>query len=64
MEQFSMDALTAFLVLHRVAVGLILSTMVLLVAIKIWWSKVSYFYMNVAYALPLVGRISRWSTHH
>lgn len=62
MEQFSMDSLAAFLALHRVAVGLILSTMVLLVAIKIWWSKVSYFYMNVAYAFPLVGRISRWSS--
>lgn len=61
MEQFSMDALTAFLVMHRVAVGLILSTLVLLVAIRIWWSKVSYFYMNVAYALPLVGRISSLS---
>jgi hypothetical protein len=61
MEHFSMDSLTAFLALHRVAVGLILTTMVLLVAIKIWWSKVSYFYMNIAYAFPLLGRISRWS---
>lgn len=58
MEQFSMDSLSAFLLLHRVAVGVILTTMVLLVAIKVWWAKVSYFYMNVAYAFPLFGRIA------
>ncbi|MDE1166656.1 MAG: hypothetical protein PW845_15030 [Pseudomonas sp.] len=61
MEQFSMDALSAFLLLHRVAVGVIVTTMVLLLAIKIWWDKVSYFYMNVAYTFPLLGRISRMS---
>lgn len=56
MEQFSMDSLSAFLMMHRVAVGLILSTMVMLVAIMVWWSKVSYFCMNVAYAFPVIGR--------
>jgi hypothetical protein len=56
-----MDSLTAFLALHRVAVGLILTTMVLMVAVKIWWSKVSYFYMNVAYTFPVLGRITRWT---
>ncbi|WP_285422491.1 hypothetical protein [Pseudomonas sp. efr-133-TYG-103a] len=56
-----MDSLTAFLALHRVAVGLILTTMVLMVAIKIWWAKVSYFYMNVAYAFPVIGRVTSWS---
>ncbi|MFJ5295025.1 hypothetical protein ACIQAL_00615 [Pseudomonas sp. NPDC088368] len=62
MEQFSMDSLTAFLALHRVAVAVILITMVLMVAIKIWWAKVSYFYMNVAYTFPALGRISRWAS--
>lgn len=59
MEHFSMDSLSAFVSLHRVAISLILSTLMLLGAIKVWWSQVSYFYMNVAYGFPLVGRIAR-----
>lgn len=59
MEHFSMDALDAFLLLHRVAVGVILSSMVLLLAIMVWWDKVKYFCMNAAYAFPVIGRINR-----
>jgi hypothetical protein len=35
--------------------------MVLAVVIKVWWEKVRYFVLNVAYGFPFVGRVARAS---
>jgi len=59
MEVIANNEILAFLWLYRQIVWVVLSTMALLVMIIVWWNKVKYFFMNVGYSLPLLGKIVR-----
>ena len=44
---------------YRALVSLLLSLMVLVVVIMVWWDKVSFWWLNTWYAFPLIGKESR-----
>lgn len=53
-----MDAIFSMLNEYRVLVGLILSLFVSAVIISLWWDKVSFWWLNVWYSMPLIGKES------
>ena len=44
---------------YRTLVSLLLSLMVLVVIITVWWDKVSFWWLNTWYAFPVIGKESR-----
>jgi len=59
MESFANNELLSFLWLYRHVVAIVLSTMVLILATIVWWDKVKYFFMNMRYSFPVIGKIAR-----
>lgn len=56
-----MDFLTMLFNEYRALVSVLLTTMLLVVVITIWWDKVSFWWLNLWYAFPLIGKESRLS---
>jgi hypothetical protein len=56
-----MDFFTMLFNEYRALVSVLLSTMLLVVIITIWWDRVSFWWLNLWYAFPLIGKESRLS---
>ena len=54
-----MDSVLSMINEYRIIVGAILTTLVLVVVIKLWWQEVSLFILNVYYRFPLIGKLSQ-----
>ncbi|MGI1944169.1 hypothetical protein [Shewanella glacialipiscicola] len=54
-----MDLVSTLFNEYRALVSLLLSLMVLVVVMTIWWDKVSFWWLNMWYAFPLIGKESR-----
>lgn len=61
MEAFSNNEIFPFLWLYRNTVMTVISLMVLVVVVIVWWDRVKYFFMNMMYGMPVIGEISRSS---
>ena len=53
-----MDAIFSMLNEYRIIVGLVLTLVVTAVIISLWWDKVSFWWLNVWYSMPLIGKES------
>lgn len=51
-----MDAIFSLLNEYRIIVGLVLTLMVTAIIISVWWDKVSFWWLNVWYAMPVIGK--------
>lgn len=51
-----MDFLTTLFNEYRTLVSVLLTTLVLVIMITIWWDKVSFWWLNVRYSLPFIGK--------
>ncbi len=56
-----MDSLLSVINEYRILVGAIVMTLSLLVALKVWWDKVSLFVLNIYYKLPVFGKLAKLS---
>jgi hypothetical protein len=56
-----MDFLTMLYNEYRALVSILLTTMLLIILITIWWEKVSFWCLNTWYSFPLVGKGTRLS---
>lgn len=59
MEEFSFNALMALAWANKLISGVVISTLLAIIAIKIYWDKVGYFAMRVWHGMPLVGTVAR-----
>lgn len=51
-----MDAIFSMLNEYRMLAGLILTLLVTAIIISVWWDKVSFWWLNVWYSMPLIGK--------
>lgn len=56
-----MDFLATLFNEYRVLISVLLTTLSLIVMVTIWWDKVSFWWLNVYYSLPLIGKENRLS---
>ncbi|WP_462380268.1 hypothetical protein [Pseudomonas sp. Marseille-QA0892] len=59
MEDFSLSALTALAMANKLLTSTIISTLIALVFIKLYWDKVSYFAMRAWHGFPVIGTVAR-----
>lgn len=56
-----MDSMLALLNEYRIIVGSILVVFVTAILLRIWWDKVSFWWLRVIYNLPIFGKIAKLS---
>ncbi|ROZ83896.1 hypothetical protein EF096_07325 [Pseudomonas neustonica] len=59
MEDFSFNALMALALANKLITGSILSALISLLLIVIYWDKVRYFVMRVWHGIPVIGTVAR-----
>lgn len=57
MEAFFNNEIFSFLWLYRNIVMIAIGMMALVIAVIVWWDKVKYFFMNMKYGFPVIGKI-------
>lgn len=58
-----MDAFRLFLASYWQLIAVIVSFMLLVLAVKTWWSEVRYLWMRARWSMPLLGRLARTGRH-
>lgn len=61
MEDFSFNALMALATANKAITGAVVSTLLAVILIKVYWEQVSYFAMRVWHGFPLIGTVARLS---
>jgi len=56
-----MDEIYEFLIAYRAIVGAVLLTMVVILALKVWWEEVCLFVKSAWYSFPIIGKTARLS---
>lgn len=56
-----MDNILSLLNEYRIIVGACLTTLMLLVAMKVYWDKVSFYWLRISCSFPVFGKVSRLS---
>ncbi|MDR6715419.1 hypothetical protein J2W83_005063 [Pseudomonas hunanensis] len=59
MEEFSFNALTALAMANKLITGAVVSTLLAIILIKVYWDKVGYFAMRIWHGFPLIGTVAR-----
>lgn len=59
MQEFSFNALMALVWANKLISGAVLSTLLAIIAIKVYWEQVAYFVMRAWHGLPLIGTVAR-----
>ncbi|MCT8166721.1 MULTISPECIES: hypothetical protein [unclassified Pseudomonas] len=59
MQEFSFNALMALVWANKLISSAVLSTLLAIIAIKIYWEQVAYFVMRAWHGLPLIGTVAR-----
>ena len=61
MEDFSFNALMALATANKAITGAVVTTLLSVILIKVYWEQVSYFAMRVWHGFPVIGTVARLS---
>jgi hypothetical protein len=59
MEALFNNEIFSFLWLYRDIIIFVVGSMALVIAVIVWWDKVKYFFMNMKYGFPVIGKIAK-----
>ncbi|MFO6424082.1 hypothetical protein [Motilimonas sp. KMU-193] len=59
-----MDSILPILHEYRLIIGLVLSILTTAILLTIWWDKVSFWWLNVWYGFPLIGKGARLASDY